>query len=403
LDDDPVRYIEDRDYRRAVLLRDLVSLDNTYSARRVERYAVEEDAWDELPTRDLPSAAFTTQDADEFRQLGELGWDPDAATSLVPDELPQTADEWVALGERVFFEYPAATQPRLRSVVLADQAEELGMLTYEDEFVGMRVIEWDGEPRLASTCAGCHASSIEGGKPSGVMSNRDFDVGGQRLLAVGDSLDHENPVDATKIDRLQDLGPGRSDVSADEVFNPYAYPDWGGLADVPFLHHTSNWRHEGTTTLAIRVETVFITGMAEQARIPRVLSWALAEYIRSLPPPPPAIATPQPELLDRGQQVFDEATCSDCHVPPLYTSDRMVRVEEIGTDPLAGESPSRGTGFYRIPSLRGVGRTAPYLHHGAFGTLEEMFDPNRAEPGHPYGLQLDADDREALLHFLRTI
>ena len=74
-----------------------------------------------------------------------------------------------------------------------------------------------------------------------------------------------------------------------------------------------------------------------------------------------------------------------------------------GTDPAAGTSPGRGTGYWRIPSLRGVGGNAPYLHHGAFPTLEAMFTPGREEPGHTFGLDLDAAERADLIAFLRTI
>ena len=89
--------------------------------------------------------------------------------------------------------------------------------------------------------------------------------------------------------------------------------------------------------------------------------------------------------------------------PPTYTSDRLVSLEEVGTDPAAGTSPARGTGYYRIPSLRGVGRTAPYLHHGAVRTLEEMLSPEREEPGHEFGMDLSEEERSQLIAFLRSI
>jgi hypothetical protein len=61
------------------------------------------------------------------------------------------------------------------------------------------------------------------------------------------------------------------------------------------------------------------------------------------------------------------------------------------------------------------------LHDGSVATLEEMFDPqrlrpahvpggwkgpdvtNRSIPGHQFGLSLSADDKAALLAFLRTL
>ena len=61
------------------------------------------------------------------------------------------------------------------------------------------------------------------------------------------------------------------------------------------------------------------------------------------------------------------------------------------------------------------------LHDGSVASLEEMFDParlrpdhepggwkgpevtKRAIPGHPFGLGLNAEDKAALLAFLRSI
>jgi hypothetical protein len=61
------------------------------------------------------------------------------------------------------------------------------------------------------------------------------------------------------------------------------------------------------------------------------------------------------------------------------------------------------------------------IHDGALTSLEEMFDParhgadyeprgwtpvgmqKRAIPGHPFGLDLSADDKEALIAFLRSL
>jgi hypothetical protein len=238
---------------------------------------------------------------------------------------------------------------------------------------------------------------------SGVLSNRAMNVGAARLLSLGLSPGELPPeIDSTSLQDLDRLGPGRNDVLADGVFNPFAIPDFGGIVDVPYLQHNANWVHEGAATLAIRCETLFITSSGERSRIPRVLSWALSMYFRSLPAPPPLDATPMPEAA-RGEEVFEASGCSACHTAPLYTSDRQVTLDMIGTDRAAGDSPSRRTGYMRIPSLRGVGRAAPYLHHGAIDSLEEMFDPDRDEPGHPFGLDLPADDREALIAFLRSI
>jgi cytochrome c peroxidase len=68
-----------------------------------------------------------------------------------------------------------------------------------------------------------------------------------------------------------------------------------------------------------------------------------------------------------------------------------------------------------VPSLRNVAVTAPYMHDGRFRTLEEVvehyctgvkrsatLDPNLAK--HPDGgVPLSADDKRALVAFLKTL
>ena len=93
----------------------------------------------------------------------------------------------------------------------------------------------------------------------------------------------------------------------------------------------------------------------------------------------------------------------------------------MGTDPGLALKTRKGTGFYKIPSLRGVWYRPRLLHDASVTSLEEMFDaarlspdyepkgwnpPNvtrRAVPGHTYGLSLNPQDRSALLAFLRSL
>jgi len=276
---------------------------------------------------------------------------------------------------------------------------DYGVIVHDGEYVGVRFAKLDGRTRVVVTCASCHASVDEHGRLSGVRANRNFDFGRLRLDHGGGN--EVNAVDTTAREDLARLGPGRSDVQPDRQFNPYAFADFGGIADMPYLHHTANWYNRGVATLAIRVETVFMHDGRVRSRPPRALMWALAEYLRSLPAPPPS--DPPSEASERGRAVFEVEGCDACHTPPFYTSSEPVELEQIGTDPAAGLSPVRGTGSWRVPSLRGVGGNAPYLHHGAFPTLEAMFEPGRQEPGHQFGLDLDAEQRADLIAFLRTI
>src|SRR5262249_38542390 len=164
--------------------------------------------------------------------------------------------------------------------------------------------------------------------------------------------------------------------------------------------------------------------------------YALALYIYSLKPPP----NPNPfdEKAQAGQKIFAREGCTGCHPRPLYTSNKLTLAQgfnplkdtppaldilriSVGTDPGLALKTRKGTGYYKIPSLKGVWYRGHYLHDGSVASLEEMFDPDRlnathvpggwrplgsqsyAIKGHEFGLKLLPAEREQLLAFLRTL
>jgi hypothetical protein len=170
-------------------------------------------------------------------------------------------------------------------------------------------------------------------------------------------------------------------------------------------------------------------------RTPDALLYALALFIESLQPPPnPNHPSAESE---RGKLMFQAQGCGNCHTAPLYTNNRLTLAAgyhppesvmtltgamniSVGTDPNLALKTRKGTGFYRVPSLRMVWMEACLLHDGSIGSLEEMFNPARLKPdfrssnwasiakphaveGHPFGLNLAPPDRAALIAFLRTL
>lgn len=84
----------------------------------------------------------------------------------------------------------------------------------------------------------------------------------------------------------------------------------------------------------------------------------------------------------RGLDEFNEADCSDCHRGPML-SDFNMHAEGVAENPLLAE-PDAGDGRFRFrtPTLRNVAVTAPYMHNGMLGTLEEVlafYDRGRSE------------------------
>jgi hypothetical protein len=164
--------------------------------------------------------------------------------------------------------------------------------------------------------------------------------------------------------------------------------------------------------------------------------YALALFIYSLKPPPnPNHFGPQ---AAKGKKIFEREGCIHCHTPPLYTSNMLTPATgfsipqqdrdlyrildvSVGTDPFLAMKTRRGTGYYKVPSLKGVWYRGPFEHNGSVATLEDWFDPNRlrpdyvptgyrgygsptrAVPGHEFGLDLSPEDKKALIAFLKTL
>jgi hypothetical protein len=175
---------------------------------------------------------------------------------------------------------------------------------------------------------------------------------------------------------------------------------------------------------------------SKQQRYSDEALYAMTQYIYSLRAPA------NPNKLDgvarRGQKIFYREGCAGCHTPPLYTNNKLTPVDgfdvpedhpakydilwtSVGTDPRLALKSRRGTGYYKVPSLKGVWYRGPFEHNGSVATLEDWFDPSRlkddyvptgfcgadvktrAVKGHPFGLDLSESDRRALIAFLKTL
>ncbi len=126
---------------------------------------------------------------------------------------------------------------------------------------------------------------------------------------------------------------------------------------------------------------------------------------------------------NRGKQLFfsTQTECSRCHATDAFIGDRArnigldVATTDQGLGAVTGNPADDGK--FKVPSLRNVALTAPYMHDGRFATLEEVVEfydsgvqshPNldgrlRDAQGQPLRLNLPASDKAALVAFLRTL
>ncbi|MDB5975791.1 MAG: cytochrome-c peroxidase [Nevskia sp.] len=115
-----------------------------------------------------------------------------------------------------------------------------------------------------------------------------------------------------------------------------------------------------------------------------------------------------------GLDLFREH-CASCHREPLF-SDFSYRNNGLDAAPRdAGRAVVSGRdedqGRFRVPSLRNIALTAPYMHDGRYDSLEQVLDhysggiqPSPTlDPSLAHGVPLSPDQRTALLAFLDTL
>jgi len=234
------------------------------------------------------------------------------------------------------------------------------------------------------------------------------------------------------------------------LYYPAKFPDLIGIKDRKYLDHTATHLHRGIADLMRYAALVSFADAVDfgsyhvlspgtkrvQARLSDEALYALALYIYSLKPPPNPNKFDR--IAERGQEVFKSEGCAVCHTPPLYTNNKLtpavgfnvpeghrerfdITPVSVRTDNYLAMKTRRGTGYYKIPSLKGVWYRGPFEHNGSVATLEDWFDPRRlseqyiptgfrgvgvkcrAVNGHPFGLDLSVQDRQALIAFLKTL
>lgn len=125
---------------------------------------------------------------------------------------------------------------------------------------------------------------------------------------------------------------------------------------------------------------------------------------------------------ERGRELFvgDKAKCFDCHRMEDFTTDEFKNIglyneKELNDAGLFNITKKENDkGKFKIPGLRNIGVTAPYMHNGMFKTLEEVVeyynDPQKFVTGViniddvlKTPLHLTDKEKKDLVAFLKTL
>jgi hypothetical protein len=414
---------------------------------------------------------------------GYLEWlkqqEPESAFD--PSALKTEAD-WIRAGELVF-DSPISYDniAKIADVRNPEWHEKLNIpATKDGTFPWFRyVIREKGKVELGTiSCGTCHTRVLpDGAVVKGAQGNFPFERAAaltantfkpQQLLGFERSFfgapwikpDPLHEIQQMSLEKIAEMHaaipPGVIARHGTNPLFPPQVPDLIGIRDRKYLDHTGLQLHRSIADM-MRYAALnqgadnlasydgFIPGTRDFRTLPDAAKllrnsdeqlYALSLYIYSLKPPP---NPNQPNrLATRGQKVFEREGCAGCHTPPVYTNNKLVAVDgfavpeehrqmydvlwsSVGTDPRLALLTRRGTGYYKVPSLRGVWYRGPFEHNGSIATLEDWFDPRRlkdeyvptgfkgagvnarAVKGHRFGLGLSPSDRQALITFLKTL
>jgi cytochrome c peroxidase len=126
------------------------------------------------------------------------------------------------------------------------------------------------------------------------------------------------------------------------------------------------------------------------------------------------VANPFTEDEKLGLTIF-ESKCASCHVPPLFTDNsfRNNGLDEIFSD--SGRylitNINSDMGKFKVPSLRNIELTYPYMHDGRFETLPQVLNHYSSEikqsstldQSLTNGIALNNTEKQQLIAFLKTL
>ncbi len=382
-----------------------------------------------------------------------------------------TREDWVKAGELVFEAantYLPLERSRVRDLnfynVPGVPVTSQGIMPFR-----RYVIRQKGKVEVADlTCATCHTrvmpdgTTVKGAQGNFRLNATVRPMAREEALRFFNSmfgapwLGEHDPMKRLERMSPEDITATRPAVTAGVIArhgtSPYApanIPDIIGVEERRYLDHTGLVRHRSIGDLmryaALNQGMDFLSSYGNfipngPHPKPQTLGrysdeqlYALSLYVYSLRPPVnPNMAS---DLSRRGANIFRREGCVECHTPPLYTNNKLTLAEggtdnssnpdvmqiSVGTDPTLARWTRRGTGYYKVPSLKGVWYRGPFEHSGSVATLEDWFDVRRlredyvptgfvghgvaARPvkGHEFGLKLSPEDKAALIAFLKIL
>jgi cytochrome c peroxidase len=279
---------------------------------------------------------------------------------------------------------------------MTEEKIELGKLLYFDKRLSL-----DG----TIACATCHDPQKGWAERTATSTGIDSQVGGRNAPTV------INAAYATA-----QFWDGRMDTLEQQALGPIENPiEMGHKLDdlVPQLNEIPGYKEKFQAVFGTDVTS---DGIAKAiAAFERTVLSGNSPYDKFKGGDESALSAAQ----KRGLELFENAGCSTCHAPPLFSNYKYynagVDAEKENPDPGRKDftKDEKDMGKFRVPALRDVANTGPYFHDGSAATLEAavalMVGGGKDNPnlsGMLKGIRdegLTEDDQKNLVEFLKAL
>lgn len=328
------------------------------------------------------------------------------------DDENEETKEPVTLDETPFaLEYGALPAPDLPADnLLTEQGVQLGRMLFYDKLLSKDSTQ---------ACAGCHRQD------DGFSDSTRFSIGVEMLPGKRQAM----PIFNMAWHSNEFFWDGRAHLLRDQSLKPIEDPlEMNETLEnvIAKLSASEMYQDQFTRAFGSAEVTAEKMSLAMEQFMLSIVSYD-SKYDKFL-----AGEVQLTESEERGRLLFETeynpffpdlsgADCAHCHGGANFENDQYMNngldtdafLTDIGREEVTGDSNDKGK--FKVPSLRNVALTAPYMHDGRFQTLEQVIDHYNegiqesatADPTvlntKDTGLFLTAADKEDLINFLRTL
>jgi YVTN family beta-propeller protein len=245
----------------------------------------------------------------------------------------------------------------------------------------------------------------EGGPTSDVVKVKTIDLGLKDTLTADQAAGRRNFFDASSTvmsSSLTHVACSTCHLEGRDDGHVWSFPDGHrqtptlvgrALKDTAPYHWTAQFNDFNAFMTHTVISRMGGSGTTETANN-QMLAWLANE-------PAPENANVRAQLTEqqqRGQVAFAKANCGSCHAGTNYTDSSVVNtvLHDVGV-----HTQGDALANFDTPSLRGLARSAPYLHDGSAGTLLDRLAGTSTQHG---DLSVLSDqDKLDLVEYLKTL